>query len=174
MPNIIQRMIYNLSIASPLFIVFSVVLYIQKKTMTIPIVFGVVAIILVLCLLWSFSYGQKKLAPMTIRIKDITPNDGWIIVYIIAYILPLASLKIQEYNIFIVGLVCLCIILVVAHVNNSIPNPILFFLKYHFYSISTENGVSEYILISKRKLRNSQNVKAVKRLFEYLLLDTEN
>lgn len=44
---------------------------------------------------------------------------------------------------------------------------------YHFYSVSAENGISNYILISKRSLRNSKHLKSVQRIFEYLLLDTE-
>ena len=51
------------------------------------------------------------------------------------------------------------------------PSPILSVMGYHFYQVNAANGISGYVLISKRKIRNAKDVKAVKRIFEFLLLD---
>lgn len=172
MANKLQKVIYNLSVAAPLLLAFSFVWIFQKKTCTVPIICIAIAIILIICLLQSFSYGRKHFAPITIRTSEISPNDGWIVVYIISYILPFTSLVIDEVNVLIFGLVGLVIALGSAFSNSPIPNPILFCLKYHFYSVSAENGVAGYILISRRKLRKKQDLKKVNRVFEFLLLDT--
>lgn len=173
MANGLQKLIYNMSVASPILIVFALVWYIQKKSWTIPIICVVVAVVLILCMLKSFSYGKKHLAPIQIRTSDISPSDGWIVVYIITYILPFASMIINDLNLIVCSVVAFAIAVIAAYVNTAIPNPILFFQRYHFYSISAENGISGYVLISKRKLRKKQDLKAVNRVFEFLLLDTE-
>ena len=169
----LQKLIYNMSVASPLLIVFAFVWYIQKKSWTIPIICIAIAIVLIRCLLRSFSYGKKHLAPIQIRTNDISPNDGWIVVYIITYILPFASLIIDDLNLIVCSVVAFAIAVIAAHVNTAIPNPILLFQKYHFYTVGAENGISGYVLISRRKLRKKQDLKAVNRVFEFLLLDTE-
>ena len=166
-------MIYNMSVASPLLIVFAFIWYIQKKSWTIPIICIALAIVLILCLLRSFSYGKKHLAPIQIRTNDISPSDGWIVVYIITYILPFASMIINDLNLIVCSVVAFAIAVIAAYVNTAIPNPILLFQRYHFYSVGAENGISGYVLISRRKLRKKQDLKAVNRVFEFLLLDTE-
>ncbi len=173
MANGLQKLIYNMSVASPILVVFALVWYIQKKSWTIPIICVVVAVVLILCMLKSFSYGKKHLAPIQIRTSDISPSDGWIVVYIITYILPFASMIINDLNLIMCSVVAFAIAVIAAYVNTAIPNPILFFQRYHFYSISAENGISGYVLISKRKLRKKQDLKVVNRVFEFLLLDTE-
>lgn len=173
MANGLQKLIYNMSVASPILVVFALVWYIQKKSWTISIICVVVAVVLILCMLKSFSYGKKHLAPIQIRTSDISPSDGWIVVYIITYILPFSSMIINDLNLIMCSVVAFAIAVIAAYVNTAIPNPILFFQRYHFYSISAENGISGYVLISKRKLRKKQDLKAVNRVFEFLLLDTE-
>ncbi len=173
MANGLQKLIYNMSVASPLLIVFAFIWYIQKKSWTIPIICIAIAIVLILCLLRSFSYGKKHLAPIQIRTNDISPSDGWIAVYIITYILPFASMIINDLNLIVCSVVAFAIAVIAAYVNTAIPNPILLFQRYHFYSVGAENGISGYVLISRRKLRKKQDLKAVNRVFEFLLLDTE-
>ena len=173
MANKLQKLIYNISVASPLLIVFAFIWYMQKRRWTISIICLIVAIFLIICILRSFSYGRKNFAPIKIRTNDITPNDGWIVVYIITYILPFASMIIDNLNLTVCSIVAFAITFIAAYVNTAIPNPILFFRGYHFYVVATENGISGYVLISKRKLRKRQDLKRVYRVFEYLLLDTE-
>lgn len=173
MANGLQKLIYNMSVASPILIVFAFVWYIQKKSWMIPIICLAVALVLILGLLMSFSYGKKHLAPIQIRANDISPSDDRIAVYIITYILPFASMIIDDINLIVCSVVAFAIAVIAAYVNTAIPNPILFFQKYHFYSVGAENGISGYVLISRRKLRKKQDLKVVNRVFEFLLLDTE-
>lgn len=173
MANKVQRFIYNLSSASPLAFVFALVWYQQYKTVQIPIISVSIGIVLILLLYLSFAYGKLHLAPIAIRTTDISPNDGWVVAYIIAYLMPFASIALKDFDFRVSAIIALVLILILPFVNSAIPNPLLFIRSYHFYSISAENGISNYILISKRSLRNSQHLKSVQRIFEYLLLDTE-
>lgn len=174
MANGFQKFIYNLSVVSPIFIVFALVWYIQKKSWYVSIVCIGVAIILILSMLWSFSYGKKHLAPIQIRTNEISPSDGWLVVYVLTYMLPFANMVIDDFNIYVCSLIAIIIALITAHVNTAIPNPVLFCLGYHFYSVGAENGISGYVLISKRKLRSKRALKKVNRFFEFVLLDAED
>lgn len=81
MANNLQKLIYNLSAISPLCFVFAVLWYIQKQTLIVPIICAGIGIILILCLAVSFSYGKKHIAPIIIRVTDISPHDGWVVAY---------------------------------------------------------------------------------------------
>lgn len=173
MGNKLQRFIYNLSAAAPLCFIFALVWYWQKKTIYIPCIAICIGSILVTLFMISFAYGKRHLAPIIIRTSDISPHDGWIVVYIITYIFPFASLALKDFNMIICIVIAGALIVVAPCVNTVIPNPILFFQGYHFYQVSGEHGISGGILISKRKLRKAKDVKTVNRIFDFLFLDTE-
>lgn len=172
MANNLQKLIYNLSAISPLCFVFAVLWYIQKQTLIVPVICVGIGIILILCLAVSFSYGKKHIAPIIIRVTDISPHDGWVVAYIISYIIPFASMAIKDFDIVICGIIAVILIVIVPFVNSAIPNPLLMCRKYHFYQISEENGVSGYLFISKRRLRKANDIKTIKRVFDFLLIDT--
>lgn len=173
MANNLQKLMYNFSAILPLCFVFAALWYIQKQTLIVPIICAGIGIILILCLAVSFSYGKKHIAPIIIRVTDISPHDGWIVAYIISYIIPFASMAIKDFDIVICGIIAVILIVIVPFVNSAIPNPLLMCRKYHFYQISEENGVSGYLFISKRRLRKANDIKTIKRVFDFLLIDTE-
>lgn len=99
--------------------------------------------------------------------------DNRVVAYIISYMLPLASILIKDFNLYISLVIVGAIVLIAPFVNTAVPNPLLMLQGYHFYEVETENGAT-YVLISKRKLRSNGDVKRVKRVFEFLLLDEEH
>lgn len=173
MGNISQRLIYNLSAAAPLCFIFALVWYWQKKTRDISCIAICIGIVLVILLMISFAYGKRHFAPIIIRTNDIAPYDSWVIVYIITYMFPFASLAIKDINLIICVIIAGVLIMAAPCVNTAIPNPILFLRGYHFYQVSGEHGISGSVLISRRKLRKAKDVKTVNRIFDYLLLDAE-
>lgn len=173
MPNFLQKGLYNMSVGAPLLMVFAIVWYCKKRTWIMSGVCVGLAILLMVLMLLAFSYGKRNLPPITIMVTDISPHDAWIVVYIISYILPFASMAPNDYNLLLLFAISAIIIFVALFVNSAVPNPFLTLSGYHFYQITAENGVSGYILISKRKIRNAKDVKRVNRVFEFLLEDVE-
>jgi hypothetical protein len=171
MANNLQKLIYNLSAISPLSFIFAVIWYIQKRTLTIPIICVCGGIFLILCFVATFTYGKKHIAPIIIHVTDISPHDGWVVAYIISYMLPFASMAIKDFDVIICGIIATIIIVIAPFINSAIPNPLLICRRYHFYQMSTENGISGYLLISRRKLRKAKDVKIIKRVFDFLLID---
>jgi hypothetical protein len=171
MANRVQLFIYRLSTAAPLAMIFALVWYREKRMILLPaLCFGISAI-MITAFFVSFSYGKRKLAPISVNVIEIMPSDGWIVGYVISYLLPFASIALTDFDYRISAAIAFVIMLVMPFVNSASPNPLLFIVGYHFYSIGTENGIKGYLLISKQRLRNKNQVKSVKQLFEYLLID---
>lgn len=171
--NTLSKIIYNISTAVPLLGTFAIAWYIKKDDYIIPLaVLGIGALIFIL-LISMFSYGKRHLSPIQIRVSDISPNDSWLIGYIISYILPFANIVFEDFNIIVCAVIAVILLCLLPFFNDNPPNPLLFIGGYHFYQISAENGISGYLLLSKRKLRKKQDVKVIGRMFEFLLLDRE-
>ena len=131
MGNKFQKLLYNLSAAAPVCFVFSIVWLIQKKTWQLPVVCVAIAIAIILLFYKSFEYGLKNLSPIPIRTADISPNDNWIVIYILTYLLPFASIVIDDFNLIVCSAIALLIAIVAPFINSAIPNPLLFIKKYH-------------------------------------------
>ena len=80
---------------------------------------------------------------------------------------------VDDFELSICGSLAIIILSVAPFINSAIPNPFLFAKRYHFYQISGENGISGYVLLSKRILRKKQDLKLVNRISDFLLLDVE-
>lgn len=173
MANNLQKLIYNLSVASPLCFTFAILWYIQKQTLIVPAICVCLASFFMLCFACSFWYAKKHVAPIMIQVTDISPKDGHMAAYVISYLLPFASMAIDDFDITVCGIIAAALIAIILFANSVTPNPLLFLRKYHFYEISAENGVSGYLLICKRDLRNAKHITTVKRVFEFLLIDSE-
>ena len=174
MGNVLQRFVYNTSVIAPLMIVLSIVWFQQYHTLLIPILLIITSIVLAVLFCCSFLYATKKAENILLNVTEVQPKDGWVIAYIITYAFPFSSIVLEDFSVILSGALALVIVIVMMFANTSIPHPLLFFQRYHFYAISTENGVAEYVFISKNKaIRNSEHIKQVKRMFEYLLIDSQ-
>lgn len=171
MANTVQKLLYFFSAIAPVCIIFSVVWMVQDKEIMFPAILAFVSLIGIVLFIVSFRYGYKNIAPMTIRVTEVSTSDLWILGYIFSYLLPLANMAIEEWNLLVLAGISLIICVVIPFVNSAIPHPLLFFGRYHFYNLATENGISSYILISKKKIRNKKEIKAVGRIFEFLLIE---
>lgn len=171
MANTIQKLIYYFSAVAPVCITFSLVWIMQGKGIVLPVILVLTSLIVVVLFSVAFIYGYKNIAPTTIRVTDISTDDLRLLGYIFSYLLPLANMVIDEWNLFILAGISLTIGVVIPFINCAVPHPLLFFRGYHFYKLTTENGISSYILISKKKIRNKKEIKLVGRIFEFLLIE---
>lgn len=173
MGNALQRFIYNSSTIAPLCLVFALVWYLQKRTIKISVIAICIGFVLILAFVISFIYAKKHLAPIVIRTNDIAPHDGWVVAYVITYMVPFASLAIKDFDVVVCAAIAAVLLIAAPYANTAIPNPLLFFRGYHFYQVTGEQGVSGCVLISKRKFRKAKDLNKVNRIFDFLFLDTE-
>ncbi len=171
MANRFQRIILNASSLSPILWVFGIIWLTQNKTYPIPIIcFGVGVCFVTLSFVFFFK-SKKKISIVNINITDIESQDKWVVAFLVTYCIPLVTLVIKDINFIALSIIVAIILLGLLLTNIVLPNPFLFLLGYHTYSVSSENGVSNYWLLSKRTIRNANQIKWVKRMFEYYLID---
>lgn len=171
MANRFQRIILNASSLSPILWIFGVIWLTQNKTYPIPIIcFGVGVCFVALSFVFFFKC-KKKISIVKINITDIESQDKWVIAFLVTYCIPLVTLVIKDINFIALSIIATIILFGMFLTNIVLPNPFLFLIGYHTYCASSETGVSNYWLLSRKTIRNANQIKSVKRMFEYYLID---
>lgn len=183
MANKFQKIIYVVSAFAPAIILFDIVWWYQTvfrdvttKTNipTVPqIPIAAVAIVSIILLSISFHYGRGHLKVSSIKVDSFSPNDMWVIVYIVTYILPLASTVFKDFNLEILAGIIIALLIITILADIKLPNPLLMLARYHFYTVGINDASSDYVLISRRKLVGPGSIHYVKQYFGFILIDAE-
>lgn len=171
MINTFQKALWILSSAAPMLVVFSIAWYIKESSCITSVVALMIALILAIIAALILHTMKKKLAILHLQVKKVSQNDRCVIGYAISYLLPFASIAFDKYNpYFFLGISAVVFACMLA-ANTPTANPLVFLLRYHFYDVETENGIGNYLVISKRAIRNKDELKKVIRVTEYFLID---
>lgn len=168
--NKIIMILYNSSILIPFILAIGILNLFQGR-----IVMGVSCVCFSL-ILSGFQivlkwYSLNRLAVKRINITNITrDNDSWIFAIYVSYFIPFLETFIGNSLSFSFSLSTLGGILLLLLSHKSVENPILRILGYKIYNIETEHGV-DYILWSKKYIRNKKTVTHVVRFSEIILLE---
>jgi hypothetical protein len=148
---------------------------IQYKTWLVPCILIAFSILVTVMFAICFTYGKTHCSIKIINVTTISSKDAWLVAYVVAYLFPFAYMVMSDFNVVSLIVAILMVILVFIPSIMALPNILLFAIGYHFYEIGTEStGISDYLLISKRKrIRNKTDIKNVMRVFEKLLIDTK-
>ena len=134
----------------------------QSEPWTLWIWFILIAILLIvvcwLLLEYQVRNGQKEL----ITIKEFERKDQEMLVFLFIYLLPfLRSVDpVFSPQWLTGGYILVIIILAIADTEAFHFNPVMRLLRYRFYSIRTQDGLSN-LLISKRELRRTREINTV-------------
>jgi len=169
--NKLQKALWILSSGAPILVTFSIAWYVTQSTYMISAFFIAISVILIIIAAAIFYEVKTKLASLGLRAKKVTQNDKCIIGYILSYLLPFASIVFDKYNPYLFLGVALLIFIVALVAYTPTANPLLFLIGYHFYDVETENGIGNYLVISKKAIRNKSELKKAIRVTEYLLID---
>ncbi|PRR79965.1 hypothetical protein [Clostridium luticellarii] len=175
MANALQRIIYYVANAVPLLLMTALAWGIQYKTWLVSCILIAFSAFITMLFAVCFTYGKTHCSTKTINVTAISSKDAWLFAYVVAYLFPFAYKVMPDFHIVSLIVVILMVILVFISSIMALPNILLFIIGYHFYKIGTEStGISDYLLISKRKhIRNKTDIKNVMRIFEKLLIDTK-
>lgn len=136
--------------------------------------FWLILFIALIPISWGIiKFSEKKLEILPVKVKSVAPADREVAAFLIAYILPM--LNIVNLNIwailFIVGLLYIAMLTT----SNYHFNPVLgLFFGYHYYEVEIEENSGEkitYILMTKKTIRSSRNVKKVVQVSDYMLME---
>lgn len=123
----------------------------------------VAVLLIVLC--WGLLlYASKNAQQNVYRIKEFERNDKEVLAFLVTYLLPFLSTEKMGFagNWLTGAYVLVVIFLVIAHAGAFHFNPVMgLLLRYHFYSVKNQDGVS-HVLISRVELRRpGQEIQTV-------------
>ncbi len=102
--------------------------------------------------------GQKEL----ITIKEFERRDQEVLVFLFIYLLPFLRSTDPMFSpqLLTGGYILAIIVLAIADAGAFHFNPVMRLLRFRFYSIKTQDGLSS-LLISKRELRRLCEIETV-------------
>lgn len=127
---------------------------------------------LVLICIWMLRYACNNLESSNFQTSTVEAADRENMTFLLLYLLPLFTASFTSLN-WQVWLPTLVIFAVIVSTGYSYHfNPLLGLMGWHFYKVTTPEGVT-YVLITKKELRRAQDVLTVVQLTEYIVLDKE-
>jgi hypothetical protein len=116
--------------------------------------------------------STKYLEIMPVQIESISTSDKEIVGFILAYLLPLINQSAFQINNNLLIFILVLFFLSIYTTNSYHFNPVLGFFGYHFYEVTIDGGIT-YILITRKNITNTKNVKQVVQISEYMILENE-
>lgn len=172
MLNPIYKIILTATAMSPVGLVFAWIQF-QNENYISSAFFLLFAVFLFWLCYKLIARAQKKLEHLNFSIETVEAADRESIGFLLLYILPLftASLDKLNWQIWIPIIIIFSIIVGTGYSYHF--NPLLNLLGWHFYKVTTPEGVI-YVLLTKKELRNTKKKFKVVQLTEYIVLDVEN
>ncbi len=152
---------------SPVLLTFWFKLFSKSCDLKEGIFYLISAIILMVILKLIIDLAKKKLEVIPISIKEISNADNESVIFIFTYLIPLLGI---DFNMMLFLLVLFFIIVFTTNIYHF--NPLLGLLGYHQYEVKLEDGPT-FILITRKTLINSKQIKSVVQLTNYILLEKE-
>lgn len=130
------------------------------------IIIGVIGTIIPFLIIKLIHKSSETLA---FSAKKIESNDFMLFVFVSSYLTPIIA-KASDLKFDWVIILTFFMTLIFWFISSVPSHPLLRFSKYRFYKIESSSGVV-YTLISKRKIRDPQTVKTVKKISEDMLIE---
>lgn len=171
MLSAIARIMLTASAIAPIAFTYAWVAYTQdEKTVAgVALLSGAIAVALCITVLRS---AQKNLERMSFKPKSIEAADRENIGFMVLYLLPLFTDKINTLNWALWIPTVLVFSVITAFGYSYHFNPLLGIIGWHFYKVESDEGVT-YVVITRKHLRAASQVLTVGQLTEYILIDLE-
>lgn len=129
-------------------------------------------ILLVLTCWYILHLATNKLTRNNIEVKSIKSSDLNMNVLIFSYFLPCVEIYKKDVVYLIGWFLALCIIIYINK-GTYFHNPLMKLFGYSYYEIATKKEVT-YLMISTKKLKNTNEIKAYSQLTDFVLLNSSN
>jgi hypothetical protein len=139
----------------------------EKRIALLAAIVGIVAVLACLCVL---KFARKNLESLPFKAESIEPADTENLGFMLLYILQLFTDKIATLNWELWLPIILVFSIIVATGYGYHFNPLLGLMQWHFYKITSVDGVT-YVLITKKYIRTAAGPLNVGQLTEYILID---
>ena len=129
-------------------------------------------LLLVLICWYILFLANNKLTRNYIELKSIKSSDLNMNALIFSYFLPCIEIYKKEV-IYIFGWILVLFIIALINKGTYFYNPLMKIFGYRYYEIATKKEVT-YLMISKQKIINTNNVTAYSQLTDYVILNSSN
>ena len=170
MPSNIAQIVFIASAYSPILLICWIAFAIKTNCYKTHLGF-LLAFFILLILCWSILYlTKKRLTRNSIKIQSLKPADENIALMLVSYFLPFIELVNKDAMLTYVWIILLVLIILLSK-SSFHYNPVLkFVFRYRYYEIQTVKAVS-YILVTKQKLIDPEQIKAYSQLTDYVIID---
>lgn len=156
MLNRFAKLLLVLSSLSPMLGAVAVNQFALGKPLVGWLPWVVIALLLVFICWGVLFYAAGNAQTHKLTIQQFEDNDKEVLAFLLAYLLPLVSVKdtVAEIHWLTGAYVLVIILLLFTHARAFHFNPIMGLLGYHFYSLKNGDGIS-LLLISRSELKRS-------------------
>lgn len=165
----LARVLLTSTAIAPVGFTYAWVAYSQDEQRTAAVI-AVLSLCAVFLCLFMMRYAKRNLEKLDFTPLSVEAADRENIGFMLLYLLPLFTDKVNtlNWNLWIPTLVVFA--LITANGYGYHFNPLLGLLRWHFYKVSSKEGVS-YVLVTKKHLRTAVTSLQVGQLTEYILID---
>lgn len=130
------------------------------------------AIYMFVSLRW-LKWCTTKIPTTNVVLSSVEPYDIQNMTVLLTYILPMVSMMLTDDTNILIGVFLVVFMFIVTTLMNTVlPNP-FFIFRYHLYKVSIRDGVSGFLLMSKRQLTSVKQVKKIYWVFDYFGIDAD-
>lgn len=167
--SVLAKILLTASSIAPVSLTYAWVAYMQEESRVAWISLSV-GIAAVLSCLGILRYARDTLEEVPFQLGSIEPVDNEHIGFMLLYILPLFtdSITTLHWEIWLPVIIVFAIIIGTGF--GYYFNPLLGLLQWHFYRVTSTDGVT-YVIITRKHIRSVAEELRVGQLTEYMLLD---
>ncbi|PID60454.1 MAG: hypothetical protein CSB44_10215 [Gammaproteobacteria bacterium] len=169
MLNIFAKLMFTGTALAPVALVYAWVLFSDERY---SIAFCLLAAALCLVVIMSglLRYCERRLEQIEFKITSVEVADREYMAFILLYLSPLFAAEFGNLNWNVVIPTIIVFSLTISTGYGYHFNPLLGLLRWHFYKVGTDEGVS-YVLITKKELRSAKQCFIVVQLTEYIVIE---
>lgn len=169
--NIPARLLLTCTALAPVGLTYAWVAFMQGEAKTALLICIASAFLVLICLI-MLTQARKKLAASYFHPTSLEAADHENTAFLILYVMPLFTSKFNmlDWQLWIPTLVIFGVITATGY--NYHFNPLLSLFRWHFYKVTSAEGVA-YVLITKKHLRTAANRLKIGQLTEYIIIDLE-
>lgn len=154
---------------SPIALVYSWVSF-TESYYTISLFLVFLCVILYLSTSFILVSSERYLERFKFSFTSVEPVDQENVSFLLFYLSPLFVDKLSSvnFNVVVPAFVIYALLTSASYAYHF--NPLLGLMGWHFFKITSEEGVS-YVIITRNKIKNVDSISEVGQLSDYMLID---
>ena len=167
--GILARLLLATTAFAPVLLTYAIVSVINCEYWHAAAFVASCALLILLCV-GLLCLAKNRLPTRRYRAATVETADNEVFGLLLLYLLPLLTRDLATYNWLAWILVTFLFCLVTATSYGYHFNPLLIFLRYHFYRVSETDGIP-HVLITNRRIYKTGEELDVVRLAAYVLIE---